>query len=460
MMKAESQTIGAKIRALRIQRGLTQTQLTGGVITPGLISQIESDRVAPSARVVALLAEQLGVSPAELQSDVSTRTAQVGLYREAKELLNQGRGSDALQVLSRLRADRASYVSSLEVCIDEAYAHHLAGNVSEAQRLYAIAQAQAFVQREQGALGRICATRQGSLFMEQNQLPLALLSYARALVYAREDIVTSRSVRAMIHRNIAVCAYRMGNPVPALAHAEAAYACLERREPSEELAATCHMLSVLCTEAGQADRALQLAVEAIGLYRALGDEALVTDAKLNQAIILRELMNCQSALKMLPDIINDYYRSGRQAGLANAWNERALCECTLGLYDAASLSVERGRHICPPNSVEHIEWLRVDGIRRLASRDYAGARSAWSDALSRAREARLLATAADVAGRLVELEQAVGDRMTVLAAEAQQLDLRLALDALREWCALHMPDAGDDPRASAKTLAALAADPG
>ncbi|MCY0870135.1 MAG: helix-turn-helix domain-containing protein [Firmicutes bacterium] len=459
-MKAESHTIGAKIRALRIARGLTQTQLTGGMITPGLISQIESDRVAPSARVVALLAEQLGVSPTELQSDVSTRTAQVSLYREAKELLSQGRGAEALQALSRLRADRASYVPSLEVCIDEAYAHHLAGNVLEARRLYASAESQAFLQREHSALGRLCATRQGSLFMEQNQLPLALFSYARALMYAREEAGVARSVRAMIHRNIAVCCYRMGNPVPALEHAEAAYACLDRRQASEELAATCHMLSVLCTETGQADRALRLAVEAVGLYRALGNEALVIDAKLNQAIILRELGNCQSALRMLPDIINEYYKSGRQAGLANAWNERALCECTLGLYDAALLSVERSRTICPPNSVEHIEWLRVDGIRRVAVGDHAGARSAWTDALTRARDAKLLATAADIASRLVELQQATGDRLAVLAARADQLDLRLALDALREWCQLHLPTAADESRSGQPTgVAALTDDP-
>ena len=45
-------TLGAKIRALRQAKGLTQGELTRGEITPGLISQIESDRIAPSYRVI------------------------------------------------------------------------------------------------------------------------------------------------------------------------------------------------------------------------------------------------------------------------------------------------------------------------------------------------------------------------------------------------------------------------
>ena len=56
--------IGNKIRALRIQRGLTQKQLAGELITRNMLSQIENGTALPSIGSLLYIAERLDVSPA------------------------------------------------------------------------------------------------------------------------------------------------------------------------------------------------------------------------------------------------------------------------------------------------------------------------------------------------------------------------------------------------------------
>lgn len=55
-------TIGQRIRELRIERGLTQTQLAKGIVTPSMISQIEAGKTTPSQPLMERLAARLEVS--------------------------------------------------------------------------------------------------------------------------------------------------------------------------------------------------------------------------------------------------------------------------------------------------------------------------------------------------------------------------------------------------------------
>jgi transcriptional regulator with XRE-family HTH domain len=64
--------VGIRIRELRIKRGLTQSELADGIVTPSMISLIESDRANPSEKVLRAIAEKLGVSLEELAVEESS----------------------------------------------------------------------------------------------------------------------------------------------------------------------------------------------------------------------------------------------------------------------------------------------------------------------------------------------------------------------------------------------------
>jgi transcriptional regulator with XRE-family HTH domain len=63
-------TLGQRLRALRIERGLSQADLAGDLVSPSYVSLIESDRRSPDREVLDGLARRLGCSAFYLESGV------------------------------------------------------------------------------------------------------------------------------------------------------------------------------------------------------------------------------------------------------------------------------------------------------------------------------------------------------------------------------------------------------
>lgn len=59
-------SIGSKIKALRKAQGMTQQELSAGIITRGMLSRIEGENATPSIQSLIALAEKLEVSPSFL----------------------------------------------------------------------------------------------------------------------------------------------------------------------------------------------------------------------------------------------------------------------------------------------------------------------------------------------------------------------------------------------------------
>jgi transcriptional regulator with XRE-family HTH domain len=66
-----SPTLGQRLRALRIERGLSQADLAGDLVSPSYVSLIESDRRSPERDVLDGLARRLGCSVLFLESGVA-----------------------------------------------------------------------------------------------------------------------------------------------------------------------------------------------------------------------------------------------------------------------------------------------------------------------------------------------------------------------------------------------------
>jgi transcriptional regulator with XRE-family HTH domain len=66
-----SPTLGQRLRALRIERGLSQADLAGDLVSPSYVSLIESDRRSPERDVLDGLARRLGCSTLFLESGVA-----------------------------------------------------------------------------------------------------------------------------------------------------------------------------------------------------------------------------------------------------------------------------------------------------------------------------------------------------------------------------------------------------
>ena len=94
--------VGARIRSLRTARGLTQAQLAEPQYTKAYISMLESGRTRASMKALEHIAGRLGVQPSDLLGGSPSPAEPQFELLEARRLVEQGLGADAIPMLEAL----------------------------------------------------------------------------------------------------------------------------------------------------------------------------------------------------------------------------------------------------------------------------------------------------------------------------------------------------------------------
>lgn len=100
-------SIGERVRAARVEAGLSQTELAGEDLSPSYVSLIESGRRNPTAAVVARLAVRLGCAPAHLTEGARDQAAERARLRVAlaRRDVMEGRAGQARTDMTALLGD-------------------------------------------------------------------------------------------------------------------------------------------------------------------------------------------------------------------------------------------------------------------------------------------------------------------------------------------------------------------
>ena len=93
-------TLGQKIKAARLEKGLTQKEVVGDYITRNMLSKIENDSATPSVRTLEYLAKALDLPTGYFLSDAQISDGLVpdGL-NEARAAFREKRWTDCLALL-------------------------------------------------------------------------------------------------------------------------------------------------------------------------------------------------------------------------------------------------------------------------------------------------------------------------------------------------------------------------
>ena len=94
--------VGARIRSLRTARSLTQAQLAEPQYTKAYISMLESGRTRASMKALEHIAGRLGVQPSDLLGGSPSPAEPQYDLLEARRLVEQGLGNDAVPILEAL----------------------------------------------------------------------------------------------------------------------------------------------------------------------------------------------------------------------------------------------------------------------------------------------------------------------------------------------------------------------
>jgi transcriptional regulator with XRE-family HTH domain len=309
--------VGERIRRLRLERGLSQSELGQPRLSKGFISQVESGRSRPSPESLRFIAVRLGVPLLALLPGVEASNQRAFLLRAAGAAVAAGQPVQATALLDeaeplldlaaehalarRLRGEALLLDGDLDGALDCALAAHAAadpaGGIEEQARACAlVGRIHAAAGRRPAALvflesaGELAASPQvpaslravvqlacGALHGGLGDLTRAIRCYeaARGAAEQTEDL----EGLARAHGGLGEAARRRGDLPAAIAHAERALTLLERLEMRRLQVRLLHELGEVHADAGHAAAARTYQERALAGAEALGDARTAAGAR-------------------------------------------------------------------------------------------------------------------------------------------------------------------------------------
>ncbi|MEI8056600.1 MAG: helix-turn-helix transcriptional regulator [Actinomycetes bacterium] len=388
--------LGARVKAMRLSRGLRQTDLAGDKVTVAYVSMVEAGKRTPGLEVLGHLAARLGCSIEELQGGPTAETragwrlrvdyAEIALHNgEPREALRAVEGvlpllsgaasgaedaelgwragwvrARALESVGDLRSAATAF-AGLHAMVSPGGADPVAVDSAKAM-LVAVAWGRCRTQLGDvtGALELVVAARgdAASAGLDGTDGYAELTSTQMSLLYMLNDIAAAASVseelislvertgtrraRAAAYWNAAGVAEAQGDLAAAVAMSERAVVLLGEDDDDRMLARakTACAWFMLRGDGDRAEEALGLLLQARSVFEEAGSvtDLAYTRVEAGQALLIlgrapEALIEAQAAVDAVGEQV--------QAESASAWLVRAAALTALGATDEARVSAAR-----------------------------------------------------------------------------------------------------------------------
>lgn len=419
--------LGARIRAARVERGLTQTELGGDGVSTGYISRIESGARRPTLAVVTTLAQDLDISVEHLLRGVPrVECDEIRLLLNYAELaLETGEAPDAeAQARSGLQRARAADQADLE-----RRASYLLGRSVEVQgRLKeAIAIYEDLATRVRGIALAECGIALTRCYKEIGDLTLAVETGERIERQLHESGApgTDESIRLAI--TVAGAYIMRGDLHRAALRCEQALAAAEQLGSATARASAYWNASLARSEAGETKDAILLAERALALLGEGNDGRNIARlrAQLGRLLVQTDQGDIATAFVHLKRARRDLAQSSASAThVAMADLGIAQAHLVIGEAYAAADVAERALLTAPSDAA----LLRAEVLVTLAQAsaqcgNHDTAQTALADATDLLTSLPPERAAAPVWTQLAAGWEATGDERAALAAYRSATEL-------------------------------------
>jgi tetratricopeptide (TPR) repeat protein len=359
--------LGARLRALRIAQGLTQTELAEGRFSKEYISQIERGKTRPTDATIAWLAERLNVDPGFLSVGVSTeeRTKVEALLARAEALSEAHSDADAIEAFREARrAVEGTWAPALELraLVGEAWALQQHGEVTEAVEL--LVRARELAERpEFSDIHRAeVLFRLGACRWSLSSISTAIALFDEALELAERSGLPCDLLRADILGWRSRCHRRLRDYVAAREDVERALELAQDLGDRRAIANTYFQASLIAQRQGNWVLSRSYAERAKELYQELNDERNVGRLLLALGGLTLLLGDEDSAVEHLRSSFGRALETDSHADAAQALGGLATVHLRRGEYDQAdelarkALDLLQGREdylheVCPSQLV-------------------------------------------------------------------------------------------------------------
>jgi tetratricopeptide (TPR) repeat protein len=264
-------SVGSRLKAARIARGLTQQQLASGVASKGFISLVERDRLNPSLPKLRLLADRLGQPLSHfVQEDVPhdpvyfLKTAELAIKaNQPKQALSVIREALRLALTANQRADLYRL---------RGIALFLLGR--RAKALASLYEAAAMAPPDDPELNADIFTELGAVLGYGERFSASMEANLRALQWLERAKQGDQDLRARVYTNLANDSYRLGEVQQAISYLQKALRAATDAESLLRIANAHMAMGITARAAGNLEQALKHCDRALSIHRQLGQQKL------------------------------------------------------------------------------------------------------------------------------------------------------------------------------------------
>src|SRR5919201_1116682 len=265
-------SLGTRLKAARIARGLTQQQLAQGVASKGFISLVERDRLTPSLPKLRLLADRLGqpisrFMPEPVATDPSYLLRTIDLAIKANEprrALGMVREVLPLPLTANQRAEL----------------HRLWGVASwrrgrKPRALANLYKAAALAPPDDQELNAAIYTEIGAVLGSDERFSASIEASLRALEWLDQCRQGGDpEIRARVLTNLANASYRVGAVQEAIGYLQKALRAATDAESLLRMANAHMALGITARAAGDLEAAIKHCDRALSIHRQIGQQRI------------------------------------------------------------------------------------------------------------------------------------------------------------------------------------------
>lgn len=367
-----STTLGQKIRELRLQKGLTQSDLGAGLVTPSMISQIESDKAHPSHKLLVAIAEKLETSVEFFLTDVENQLEQQTTFSLARALVEAGQFAEAADLFESLAASETHYVKTIIIKTELAFCCHKLGQKDKAIALYENVLEMALVDENNRI--RIQALNQlGLLHMQERNFSLALYYWKKALELVEKTADQDLFLKTQVLVNLGRVYHDLGDLNQSLHHFQAAQELMQEVNGFPSIARIYTDLAMQSREDNRYQQANDYAAQAVAVFKTLGNIKLLNEVKSKYGVMLSWQGETEQSLQVLQQCADEYLKLGYIKDAAEIYGEIGRVLGEAGRCEEAVHNCVQGIELVGEDSMEAAYLYRTIGdIRqRLGDPDQA-----------------------------------------------------------------------------------------
>ena len=332
--------LGERLRTLRVNASLTQTDLAGDRFSKEYVSQIERGKTRPTQETIEWLAQRLGVDPGFLASGVSADERgriETALAR-AEALSESHEYADSLEEFRRIRPAVIGIASpelEIRALAGEAWTLMRTGEVKDAidllNRARAVTEDTMFSDVDRADI----LYRLGACRVELSSIQTAIGLFNEALALAERSELPCDRLRAEILRLRSRCYRRQRDYEAAREDLERALELSEGLDDSRAVARVYFQASLVAERQGQWVLARKYAEQAKAQFEELADRATVGKVLNNLGGLNFLLGRPEDAITQLTESFKVLLEYGSEADAARAVSSLAQVHLRTGQVEPA-----------------------------------------------------------------------------------------------------------------------------